>query len=185
MSMAIKRAAMMQNRMYGADAAFTCDEMLIQAYLHSTHNLHVRRTLDQYYYHAISTEDRDTDQVVYRYTRDKGKEKKLYMVDQLWLWILDKDLIVTAFPQRWQQPKNDPLNVLDGIIEDVNSKTRPPVKTVYDLATLITGRCSGIFDRHRLGDDDYQFLDMFESSIGEVVSRHKIEFLCLPETEFC
>ncbi len=41
---------------------------------------------------------------------------------------------------------------------------------MYDLATLITGRCSGVFDRHRLGDEDFQFLDMFESSIGEVVS---------------
>ena len=91
------------------------------------------------------------------------------MVDQLWLWILGNDLIITCFPQRWKQPKNDPLNVLDGIIEDMNSKTRPPVKSVYDLATLITGRCSGVFDRHRLGDEDYQFLDMFESSIGQVV----------------
>jgi hypothetical protein len=59
--------------------------------------------------------------------------------------------------------------VLDGVIEDLNSKTRPPVKSVYDLAMLITGRCSGVFDRHRLGDEDFQFLDMFESSIGEVV----------------
>ena len=146
------------------------DEMLVQAYLRSTHNLHIRRTLDQFYYHAISTEDRDEDQVVYRYTRDKGKERKVFMVDQLWLWILDKDLIITSFPQRWEQPKNDPLNVLDGVIEDMSSKTQAPVKSVYDLAILVTGRCSGVFDRHRLGDEDYQFLDMFESSIGEVVS---------------
>ena len=146
-----------------------CDEMLIRAYLQSTQNLQIRRTLDQFYYHGISTEDRDTDQVVYRYTRDKGKQIKVFMVDQLWLWILGNELIVTSFPQRWDQPKNDPLNVLDGIIEDINSKTRPPMRSVYDLALLITGRCSGVFDRHRLGDEDYQFLDMFESSIGEVV----------------
>lgn len=148
-----------------------CDEQLVNAYLHSTHNLHIRRTLDQYYYHAISTEERDQDQVVYRYTRDKKQEIKVFMVDQLWMWILDKDLIVTCFPQRWKQPKNDPLNVLDGIIEDMGSKTRSPPKSVYDLAMLITGRCCGVFDRHRLGGEDYQFLDMFESSIGEVV-RH-------------
>ena len=64
------------------------DQMLIHAYLHSTPNLHIRRTLDQFYYHAISTEDRDEDQVVWRYTRDKYPDKKLFMVDQLWLWIL-------------------------------------------------------------------------------------------------
>ena len=146
------------------------DQMLIHAYLHSTHNLQIRRTLDQFYYHAISTEDRDEDQVVWRYTRDKGREKKLFMVDQLWLWILSDDLIVTSFPQRWEQPKNDPLNVLNGIVEEMSSKTRPPVKSVYDLAVLITGRCIGVFDRHSIHDGDYQFLDMFESSIGEVVS---------------
>lgn len=151
-----------------------CDEQLVKAYLHSTHNLHIRRTLDQFYYHAISTEERDQDQVVYRYTRDKKQgdkkqEVKLFMVDQLWMWILDKDLIVTCFPQRWKQPKNDPLNVLDGIIEDMSSKTQSPVKSVYDLAMLVTGGCCGVFDRHRMGGEDYQFLDMFESSIGEVV----------------
>ncbi|KAL8667458.1 MAG: hypothetical protein Q9202_000674 [Teloschistes flavicans] len=172
MSSAIKRASSGDsNIMRQSHQGHTCDEMLIEAYLRSTPNLHIRRTLDQFYYHAISTESRDTDQVVYRYTRDKRKEKKVFMVDQLWLWVLGKDLIITSFPQRWNQPKNDPLNVLDGIIEDMNSKTRPPVRSVHDLATLITGRCSGVFDRHRLGDEDYQFLDMFESSIGQVTNR--------------
>lgn len=59
--------------------------------------------------------------------------------------------------------------MLNGIIEDTNSKTRPPVKSVYDLAMLITGRCIGVFDRHSVLDAEYQFLDMFESSLGEVV----------------
>ncbi|KAI1472434.1 uncharacterized protein F4812DRAFT_12635 [Daldinia caldariorum] len=40
-----------------------------------------------------------------------------------------------------------------------------------DLAMLITSRCSGTFDRHRLDDQDFQFLDMFESSIGDVTDR--------------
>ena len=166
----IERASTNPNPLSRAFQGQTCDEMLIHAYLESTPNLHIRRTLDQFYYHAISTEERDTDQVVYRYTQGKGKEKKVFMVDQLWLWTLSTDLIITCFPQRWEQPKNDPLSVLDGIIEDMNSKTRPPVESVFDLATLITGRCSGVFDRHQLEDEDFQFLDMFESSIGQVVS---------------
>lgn len=87
------------------------------------------------------------------------------------MWTLGKDLIITAFPQRWEQPRNDPLNVLDGVIEDINSKTREPVKSVHDLAMVICSRCSGIFDRHRVGDGEYQFLDMFESSIGDATER--------------
>ncbi|KAJ4353746.1 uncharacterized protein N0V89_005476 [Didymosphaeria variabile] len=154
--------------------AETYDEMLLRAHLgSSTVSLHVRRTLDQFFYHNIDTRSRDQDQVVYRYqtrrmtSEDSEVDPKVFMVDQLWMWILGKDLIVTAFPQRWQQPRNDPLNVLDGIIENINSNTREPVQSVYDLAMVITNRCSGVFDRHRMGDEDYQFLDMFESSIGE------------------
>jgi ankyrin repeat protein/Mg2+ and Co2+ transporter CorA len=152
--------------------ASTYDEMLLRAHLTSSHvSLHVRRTLDQFFYHNINTQSRDEDQVVYRYQCNPSHvshaDPKIFMVDQLWMWVLGKDLIVTAFPQRWQQPRNDPLNVLDGIIERLNSKTQEPIRNVYDLATIITERCSGVFDRHRVGDEEYQFLDMFESSIGD------------------
>ena len=40
------------------------------------------------------------------------------------------------------------------------------MRSAYDLAMTITSRCSGMFDRHSLGDQEYQFFDMFESSIG-------------------
>ncbi|KAI0116594.1 hypothetical protein F4776DRAFT_636324 [Hypoxylon sp. NC0597] len=147
------------------------DSLLVSAYLKSEPRLHPRRTLDQFFYHGIDTSARDTDQVVYRYCKRHNKELKVFMVDQLWLWIIGKDLIITCFPQRWDQPKQDPLNVLDGIIEETNAKTRPPIGSVYDLAILITSRCSGTFDRHRLDNQDFQFLDMFESSIGLVTDR--------------
>lgn len=159
----------------------TYDEMLLRAHLTSSQvSLHVRRTLDQFFYHNIDTQSRDRDQVVYRYqcksSRNDFVDPKIFMVDQLWMWVLGKDLIVTAFPQRWQQPRNDPLNVLDGIIERLNSKTQEPVRSVYDLATIITERCSGVFDRHRVGDEDYQFLDMFESSIGDATEMETMLF---------
>ncbi|KAI5922265.1 hypothetical protein F4810DRAFT_711628 [Camillea tinctor] len=147
------------------------DTLLINAYLDSTPPLHPRRTLDQFFYHGIDTSTRDKDQVVYRHCKRFKMEKKVFMVDQLWLWIIGKDLIITCFPQRWDQPKQDPLNVLDGIIEETNAKTRPLIQSVYDLAMLITSRCSGLFDRHRLDDQNYQFLDMFENSIGVVTDR--------------
>ncbi|KAL5121649.1 hypothetical protein ACEQ8H_000335 [Pleosporales sp. CAS-2024a] len=161
--------------------ASTYDEMLLRAHLTSSQvSLHIRRTLDQFFYHNIDTRSRDCDQVVYRYQCKSGHgedvDPKIFMVDQLWLWTLGKDLVVTAFPQRWQQPRNDPLNVLDGIIEDINSKTREPVKNVYDLAMIIVSRCSGVFDRHRVGDEDYQFLDMFEASIGDATEQETILF---------
>jgi hypothetical protein len=72
------------------------DEVLIKAYsLSNTPGqlppLQLRRTLDQYFYtHLLSTYERDTDQVVLRYTRDSPTmEPKIFMVDQLWLWVLN------------------------------------------------------------------------------------------------
>lgn len=55
-------------------------------------SLQTRRTLDQYFYAHLDTRKRDKDQVVYRYTRDKlgSQEPKLFMVDQLWLWVLNR-----------------------------------------------------------------------------------------------
>ncbi|OQD78652.1 hypothetical protein PENDEC_c001G06100 [Penicillium decumbens] len=180
---AIQRAQTMNFQPRGIRRTRTRDEMLLDAHLSSsTTSLHVRRTLDQFFYPNIDTQSRDQDQVVYRYQtkgpgRDgPGTDPKIFMVDQLWMWVLGTNLIVTSFPQRWDQPKNDPLNVLDGIIEDINSKTRDPVRSVYDLAIIITNRCSGVFDRHRLGDDEYQFLDMFESSIGIATDRETLLF---------
>lgn len=183
MQEAIERAETLNFRQ-GHSRAPSHDEMLVRAHLRSssTTSLHVRRTLDQFFYPNIDTQFRDQDQVVYRYQtkgpgrRKSWKEAKIFMVDQLWMWILGKNLIVTSFPQRWEQPKNDPLNVLDGIIENINSKTRDPVRSVYDLAIVITGRCSGMFDRHRMGDEEYQFLDMFESSIGTATDRETLLF---------
>ena len=72
------------------------DEVLIKAYslpsdVGQLAPLQLRRTLDQYFYtHLASTHERDTDQVVLRYTQEEaGIEPKIFMVDQLWMWVLN------------------------------------------------------------------------------------------------
>ena len=94
----------------------------------------------------------------------------------MWIWILGDNLVFTSFPDRWGQPKRDPLNLFDGLIEDINSKTKPPVRSVFELASLITDRCTGTFDRHHFGDEDYAFLEMFELSIGTLTRRETALF---------
>jgi len=70
-------------------------DLLLKGYLKSALGdvppLQARRTLDQYFYtHLGSTAKRDVDQVVLRYTsKYAGVEPKIFMVDQLWLWLLD------------------------------------------------------------------------------------------------
>ncbi|KAL4893515.1 ankyrin repeat-containing domain protein [Aspergillus ambiguus] len=152
----------------------TRDDLLVDAHVPSASlTLHLRQTLDQYFYPHSNTERRDKDQVVYRYqTRGPGRKRilyaspKLFMVDRLWMWILGEDLIITCFPQRWNQPSNDPFNVLDRIIEDISSKLRSPITSRYDLATIIIERCLGVFDNQHGDDDEYRFFDMFEYSIN-------------------
>ncbi|EPE36603.1 Ankyrin repeat-containing protein [Glarea lozoyensis ATCC 20868] len=86
------------------------NEHLIKGYLQSSRPgdappLQLRRTLDQYFYtHLESTSNRDSDQVVYRYTNDERKqmEPKIFMVDQLWIWILNGDTVISCCPERWE-----------------------------------------------------------------------------------
>jgi len=80
------------------------DEILIKAYslpsdVGQVAPLQLRRTLDQYFYtHLASTYERDMDQVVLRYTQEgAGVEPKIFMVDQLWLWILNGGKFIFKF----------------------------------------------------------------------------------------
>ena len=72
------------------------DERLIQEHLHSASPLHMRRTLDQFYYWtAIDTAAQDHHQVVCRGTRSSSDPEatgRVVMVDQLWMWILDQSM---------------------------------------------------------------------------------------------
>jgi hypothetical protein len=72
----------------GSVASPVKDEFLIRGYLNSSTDLHLRRTLDQFKHHSINTDKRDRDQVVYRYCKKEKKELKIFMVDQMWMWIL-------------------------------------------------------------------------------------------------
>lgn len=87
----------------------------------STQDLHGRSAL------VVCSEQR------YMISDDMRKDIKLTQLD----------LVVTCFPGRWDHQTRDPLNVLDGIMEEMNAKTRPAVRSAYDLAILISSRCSG------------------------------------------
>jgi hypothetical protein len=74
---------------------YEADERLLCENVNNNPPLHIRRTLDQYYFLTLDdTSARDRDQVVYRGTRVgktslHSKNTRVVMVDQLWLWILD------------------------------------------------------------------------------------------------
>lgn len=159
------------------------DEKLIHTYLHEKPYMHIRRTLDQYYYHTMKdTTERDEDQVVYRYAKKMWPEEhesvhNILMVDQLWLWILDGDTVITSFPQRWNRKQSDhDLDVVESIRKHINLvEGRDPLRSAYDLAVLISSFCSEVFfereDAPEPLDEKLQFLEFFDKSIGDVTAN--------------
>ncbi|KAI2463165.1 hypothetical protein F4781DRAFT_440881 [Annulohypoxylon bovei var. microspora] len=85
--------------------------LFIRAYFNCNESpLHCRRTLDQFRYYMLDdTEERDNNQVVFKWARKRDRQHPknpdgypLLMVDQLWLWILpDEKTVITSFPNTW------------------------------------------------------------------------------------
>jgi hypothetical protein len=79
---------------YGANNRY---RELLQTYLDREHPLHIRRTLDQFYYFNLAGEEmeyRDTHQTITEFfesLQDEGIKAEnfpILMVDQLWLWVV-------------------------------------------------------------------------------------------------
>ncbi|KAF2105600.1 ankyrin repeat-containing domain protein [Lophiotrema nucula] len=148
------------------------DKLLLSGYSNtSPRPIQLRRTLDQFYLRGVDTEHRDIDQVVYRYQIASGnKDPRIYMVDELWMWLVTEDLIVTCFPRRWEQSEDDELDVLGGLISEINSGLLGELQSVHEVAQLITRRCIGTFDRHS-PDPAYHFFQMFRASIDKAIDQ--------------
>jgi hypothetical protein len=104
---------------------------------------------------------------------ESKKLSRLIMVDQLWMWILDRNTIITFFPQRYGVSKNDPSGVHQSIRERLadQSSRANHVRSVFDLALIILDECfDTFFDRTITLDKRPQIMDMFGESIGRVVS---------------
>jgi len=149
------------------------EETLVQAYLHHDPPLHIRRTLDQYYYYMLEdTRLRDADQVVTRWARDRlhKKHHNILMVDQLWLWVIKDnngaDRVVSCFPER-QGCDPGSLDYLQRNILHHNAENRQPIKTTVDLVSQIIATCSEVFSWSQEADLA-RFLHFFEATVGRV-----------------
>jgi hypothetical protein len=103
---------------------------------------------------------------------ESKKLSRVIMVDQLWMWILDGNTIITFFPQRYGVGKNDPSGVHQSIRErlaDQNCRDNH-VRSVFDLGLIILDECfDTFFDRTITLDKRPQIMDIFGESIGSVV----------------
>lgn len=166
-----------------ADAMdYEADERLLRENLHENPPLHIRRTLDQSYFLTLeNTAVRDKDQVVYRETRAgrsfHTRNTRVVMVDQLWLWILDGNTIITSFPRRWGRNKPDPSGVHKSLRDRLENTAEEEIQSIYDLALIIIDQCSRVFfDRTKPLDQRPEVMDLFASVIGNVTEHTTIAY---------
>lgn len=162
------------------------DILLHQAYSRwkaNDYGLHARRTLDQFLYPNVDTRQRDDDQVLLRYQRkekldfdglvdaamsdESAQDYDILMVDQLWLWVFGPELIVTSFPQRWQQHRIELPDLLGRILEELDPRTGTPVQNVSELAVCVVSQCTSTCDHIPHQSGKASVLDMFSSSVGD------------------
>ncbi|CZR59934.1 uncharacterized protein PAC_09829 [Phialocephala subalpina] len=156
------------------------DEMqLIKTYAHDAHPLHMRRSLDQSFYHMLdSTATRDKDQVVSRHGKRLGRTPVIMMVDQLWMWNLGKT-VITSFSQRQPDKEDTSQNKLDefGMTDVFESVYRNlpagsfESTSTYLMNTIMTECIAMHFDPARYLDEDFRFFEIFESSIGSITDK--------------
>ncbi|RAL60755.1 hypothetical protein DID88_009860 [Monilinia fructigena] len=149
------------------------DIRLVHRHLNDDPPFHPRRTLDQSYYFKLkNTEPRDKDQVVYRGTKEGRKihgSTRVVMVDQLWMYILDENTIITSFPRRLGHNKPDSSGVHRCIRSRLDNIRQGQINSIYDLALLIMNECSTLFfDRTKPIDERPEVLDIFANAIGYV-----------------
>ena len=150
------------------------EENLVRVYLYHSPPLHMRRTLDQYYYYMLEdTRKRDADQVVTRWARDRldKPHHNILMVDQLWIWVIkgsggQTDRVVSCFPER----EGHGSGFLDDLQRNVlhyNTDKRQPIKSAAELVARIVTTCSDIFGWSQEAEL-VRFLHFFEATVGQV-----------------
>ncbi|KAL5364589.1 hypothetical protein BJX96DRAFT_187974 [Aspergillus floccosus] len=168
----------------------------------SKHIAHVPLTLDQYYYPGISdTSYRDDNQVFSKYLEKyqkvvsstsrthphaRPKKKQILMVDQLWIWIVDDQSIITSTAQRSESSIASPQDSKDSsmstllhrVLNDIaygESRGRFERPTSVDaVMQLVLGAATGFFIAKcvRFADGTSKgALEVFREFIRDVANR--------------
>ncbi|KAK7222772.1 hypothetical protein V2G26_010775 [Clonostachys chloroleuca] len=119
-----------------------------------------------------NTEDRDQDQVVEKYSRKKNwTGHRVLMVDQLWLWILNNNTVLSCFPGTWPDVSNsdeDREDVFLSLVRHIRNKGRW-VRTAEQLAYFMVDRCAAnVYDPDLFLEEQLDFMGMFQHSIADI-----------------
>ncbi|KAI0095585.1 hypothetical protein F4814DRAFT_457575 [Daldinia grandis] len=109
---------------------------------------HKSMTLDQYYYPTIANSDeRDNDQVLSKFLDEKDGlgRKKIFLVNQLWIWIIDEKTIISATTEDSGHTKNLFQNIQNNILYGETRSRFERATSVQSIMELFVGAASGFF----------------------------------------
>ncbi|KAI0864977.1 hypothetical protein F4860DRAFT_462002 [Xylaria cubensis] len=134
------------------------DKMLLRKHLLQELPIHPRRTLD----HAARSvfdlnRQRDETQGLrpehessetLPTSQNIQKAPFVVMVDQLWMWILDENTIITCFPNQYGSNEDDESGVHKSIRIRLKNCGPDQIRSVFDLALIVIDECCNkLFDK--------------------------------------
>jgi hypothetical protein len=106
------------------------------------------------------------------------KSARVVMVDQLWMWILDSNTILTLFPRRYGMYRRDSTDVHRAIRSRLARAKANTIRSVFDLALIILDECTWVFsDRTKVATHQPEVMDIFAEAIGNVVGDAPLRLL--------
>ncbi|KFY00766.1 hypothetical protein V490_01213 [Pseudogymnoascus sp. VKM F-3557] len=169
----------------------TLGDRLVGAY--GREKIHELRTLDRFYYTSLSEEDiqkRNKDQVLTKYIKKKKNENGtsadqpeisnedetglILQVDQLWLWVIDGDKIITSSSY---QTDGEPDIILKRVFKHLieGRDERHPPSSPEQLLQLIVSSATGVIEQQKVILPEkgllLSVLDIFENAIGDIEDK--------------
>ncbi len=95
------------------------------------------------------------------------------MVDQLWMWVIDSNTIITAFPETGSGGTNE-ADVLQSLRKNLRGAIQGGIKSMNGLIAFMIEHCTGVFHRSDIRSD-LAFFEFFAAEIGK--AKDELEFL--------
>ncbi|KAI0521730.1 hypothetical protein F5B22DRAFT_596029 [Xylaria bambusicola] len=102
------------------------------------------------------------------------KVSSVVMVDQLWMWVLSPQVVITCFPKRYGLRGPDPSGVFEAVQKRLIRDR--PIRSVFAIAQTILDECSDtLFRRMKDFSEQPPVLDLFSEAIQDVSRKQTLE----------
>ncbi|KAJ2900734.1 hypothetical protein MKZ38_002270 [Zalerion maritima] len=140
--------------------------------------LHCRRTLEQFsYYLAGVSSNREKKQMMFRAAEDVLKKRlgrpppssdklPVVMVDQLWVWILDDDTVITCYPDSWMP--NSEYSFPYALHQHISEAARSEIRSPNDFVGTVLAQCVDFVGRD--GPGGFTYASCLQREIARITS---------------